>query len=77
VVDELRTFRALKIVGAVIGPRALSGDEVQALARLPSRAQLQATLIGSLQAPLGALTGTLRGPFSQLVHVLTARGSAA
>ncbi len=76
-VDELRTFRALKIVGALIGSRAFSAEEVQALSRLPSRLQLQATIIGSLQAPLGSLTGTLRAPFSQLVHVLTARGSAA
>lgn len=76
-VDELRTFRALKIVGAVVGSRAFSAEDVQALARLPSRPQLLATIVGSIQAPLGTLTGTLSAPFSQLVQVLTARGAAA
>lgn len=76
-VDELRTFRALKIVGAVVGTRLFSADDVQTLARLPSRPQLQAAIIGTLQAPLGSLTGTLGAPFSQLIRVLTARGSAA
>lgn len=76
-VDEIRTFRALKIVGAVVGSRAFGAEEVQTLARLPSRAQIQATIVGSLQAPLGGLTGTLTAPFSRLIHVLTARGSAA
>ncbi|MBU6423955.1 MAG: 50S ribosomal protein L10 [Chloroflexota bacterium] len=76
-VDELRTFRALKIVGGVIGPRVYSAEEVQILARLPSRPQLQATIVGSIQAPLGNLTGTLSAPFSQLIRVFAARGSAA
>ncbi len=76
-VDELRTFKALRIVGAVVGSRAFGPDDVQVLARLPSRAQLQATVVGSLQAPLASLTVTLRAPLANIVHVLIARGSAA
>lgn len=76
-VDEMRTFRALKLMGALIGERAFSPEDVTALSRLPSRQQLQATFVGTLQAPLGNLTATLRAPIAQLIHVLTARGAAA
>ncbi len=76
-VDEMRTFKALKLMGALIGERALGPEDVTALSRLPSRQQLQATLVGTLQAPLGNLTGTLRAPCANLIHVLTARGAAA
>jgi large subunit ribosomal protein L10 len=76
-VDEMRTFKALKVVGALIGQRAFGPDEVTALSRLPGRPQLQATLVGTLQSPMATLTSTLRAPIAQLVHVLTARGAAA
>ncbi|MEK7860227.1 MAG: hypothetical protein AAB284_02600 [Chloroflexota bacterium] len=77
VVDEMRTFKALKVVGAFVAGRALGADDVQALAKLPPRAQLRATIVGILQAPLGSLTGLLQSPLGTLVHVLAARGSAA
>lgn len=77
VVEEIRTFKALKVMGALIGERAFGPDDVTALSRLPSRQQLQAALVGTLQAPLGNLTATLNAPFAQLIHVLTARGAAA
>ena len=77
VVDELRAFKALKLMGALVGERAFGPEDVTALSRLPGRPQLQAMFIGTLQAPLGNLTGTLSAPFSQLIHVLTARGAAA
>lgn len=76
-VDEMRTFKALKLMGALIGDRAFGADDVTALSKLPGRQQLQATFVGTLQAPLGRLTSTLNAPFSQLIHVLTARGAAA
>ena len=76
-VEELRTFKALKVMGALVGDRAFGPEDVTVLSRLPGRPQLQAMFIGTLQAPLATLTGTLTAPFSQLIHVLTARGAAA
>ena len=76
-VDELRTFRALRIVGAMLDSRVFSADEVQSLARLPARPQLQAALVGTLLSPMGTLVSTLQAPFANLVYVLTARGRAA
>jgi large subunit ribosomal protein L10 len=74
-VDEARALKALKILGAFIGGRAMSADDVTSLARLPSRPQLQATLVGTLQAPLAQVVGALTGAQSNLIRVLQARGS--
>lgn len=76
-VDEMRTFKTLKVSGALIGDRAYGPDEVTALSRLPSRQQLLGTLVGTLQGPLGNLASTLNAPLASLVHVLSARGTAA
>jgi len=72
-VDETRTLKALKIIGAFVGGQTLTTEDVQSLARLPSRAYLQGQIVGSLQAPLGQLVGLFNAPFQNLVHVLTAR----
>src|SRR2546429_6653734 len=56
-VDEARTLKALKILGALIGGRALSSDDVGSPARLPSRPQLPAMGGGAGQAPLAPLVG--------------------
>jgi large subunit ribosomal protein L10 len=73
IVDEMRTLKALKIIGGFVGGQTISVEDVQALARLPGRAYLQGQLVGSLQAPLGQLVGLFHAPFQSLVHVLTAR----
>jgi len=77
IVDETRTLKALKILGGLLGGSAVNADEITALSRLPGRAYLQGELVGSLQAPLAQAVGVLGAPFQQLVHVFTARGSAA
>src|SRR2546427_5240003 len=74
-VDEARTLKALRILGALIGGRALSSDDVVSLARLPGRPQLQAMIVGSLQAPLAQVVGVLTAAQGNLVRVLQARGS--
>ena len=74
-VDEARVLKALKILGALIGGRAMSADDVTSLARLPGRPQLQATIVGSLQAPLAQVVGVLTAAQGNLVRVLQARGS--
>lgn len=72
-VDETRTLKALKILGGYVSGQAMSSEDVVSLARLPGRAYLQGQIVGSLQAPLGQLTGLFQAPFQNLVHVLTAR----
>jgi large subunit ribosomal protein L10 len=76
-VEESRGYKAFKIVGAYVGGRAMSGEDVQALAKLPARIQLQAILVGSIQAPLAQAVATLQAPLANLVRVLQARGQHA
>ena len=72
-VDEARTLKALRILGAFVGGKTMSVDDVQSLAKLPGRAYLQGQIVGSLQAPLAQLTGLFQAPAQNLIYVLTAR----
>lgn len=66
---EAETF-AVK-AGLVEG-RAVTGDEVRRLARLPSRAELLGQLAGGFQAPLQGLLGAMNGLVYQWVGALEA-----
>jgi large subunit ribosomal protein L10 len=72
-VDEARVLKSLRILGAFIGGQTMSVDDVQSLAKLPSRAYLQGQIVGSLQAPLAQLTGLFQAPAQNLIYVLSAR----
>lgn len=52
--------------------RALSRDQVQALATLPSREELFARAVGSVRAPLSGMMNVLQGNLRGLVQVLGA-----
>lgn len=62
----------LTIEGGALGSKALSADEVRALAKLPNRDELRAQLVGTLQAPIAGFVRTLSGNLSGLVRVLKA-----
>src|SRR6266851_1694495 len=76
VIDETKTFKMLKIVGGFLSGRAMSADDVAALAKLPSKLHLQATLVGSLTAPLAQTVAVLQAPLAQLIRVLNAKAQA-
>jgi large subunit ribosomal protein L10 len=76
-IDETRTFKTLKIIGGFLGGRLMSADDVQALAKLPSKLQLQATLVGSLTAPLAQTVAVLQAPLAQLIRILNAKSQQA
>jgi large subunit ribosomal protein L10 len=73
--DEARTLKALRILGGFIGGQSYTADDIASLAKLPGRKILQGEIVGSIQAPLGQMTGILSAPFSNLIHVLTARSA--
>jgi large subunit ribosomal protein L10 len=75
IMDEARVLKALKVLGGLIGGQTLTAEDIASLARLPGRAYLQAQIVGSIQAPLGQMTGLLQAPFQNLIHVLTARSA--
>jgi large subunit ribosomal protein L10 len=58
--DASRTNPLLVLKGGSLGGNVLSGDDLRALADLPSREELLAQLAGALQAPLVKTAGLLQ-----------------
>ena len=58
--DSSKTLPALVVKGGVLGGVALSAEDVNALADLPSREELLARIAGAFQAPLVKLAGLLQ-----------------
>jgi len=63
-----------KVRGGVLGGKALTAEEVQALATLPPREVILAQLLGLLQAPATRLVQLLNEPGSALARVVDAIG---
>jgi len=63
---------AVKLVAGVLEGKALSAEEVEKLALLPSKEQLLAQLVGSLNAPVSGFVNVLAGNLRGLVTVLGA-----
>ena len=67
----IRSTRSpLKIQGGELDGRALSGEEVERLASLPTREQLIAMLLMTMNGPMGGLVNVLNGPIAGLTRVL-------
>jgi large subunit ribosomal protein L10 len=64
----------LKLRGAVLDGKALTPEEVQALAKLPSREVIFGQLLGLLNAPATQLVRLLNEPGSYLARVIDAIG---
>ncbi len=62
----------ITIEGGALGSKALSANEVKALAKLPTQDELRAQLVGTLQAPISSFVRVLGGNLSGLVQVLKA-----
>jgi large subunit ribosomal protein L10 len=60
------------IKGGYLEGKAISGAEVDELAKLPAKEILQAMLLGTLQAPCSQLVGVMHQKVSSLVYVLDA-----
>jgi large subunit ribosomal protein L10 len=66
----------LKIVGGILGVKELTAEEVNALAKLPSKEELLAKLVGTLNAPVSGFVNVLAGNIRGLVQVLKAVSEA-
>jgi large subunit ribosomal protein L10 len=70
--EYTRTSEFLKIKGGFLGTKALSPEEVKALADLPPLPILRARLLGAIQAPAAQLARTLAEPARQIAAVIKA-----
>lgn len=71
--DFARTSRIMSVKGGVMDNRTVSAADVEAIATLPSREELQAKLLGMLISPMTRTLGVLTGPSRSLVYLLNAR----
>jgi len=71
--DFVRSSRVLSVKGGVMGDREVSPADVEAIATMPSREELQARLLGMLVSPMVRTVGVLSGPSRSMVYLLQAR----
>lgn len=63
-----------EITGGVLENKMLSKEEVESLAKLPSKIELIAKTVGTIKAPLTGFVNVLAGNLRGLVYVLNAIG---
>jgi large subunit ribosomal protein L10 len=68
-----RETRILVIRGGVLEGRAVSGDEIEELAKLPPIDALRGQVLGAIIGPLNAIIGLVTAPLQDLHGLLDAR----
>lgn len=59
-------------LGGILGGQLLSKEQVEALSKLPSKTELYARLVGTINAPISGFVNVLAGNLRGLVTVLKA-----
>lgn len=67
-----KAVEKFELKGGVMGGKVLSVDDIKALSSLPSREELLAKMLGSLNAPASNFVGLMAAIPRSLVNVLTA-----
>lgn len=62
----------IKIISGILGQEVISAEKVVALSKLPSKEELLAKLVGSINAPVSGFVNVLAGNLRGLVNVLNA-----
>ena len=65
-----------EVVGGGLDGKALSAEEVQALAKLPSLDELRAKIVGMISTPATRIAQVVNAPAGQLARVFGAYGSS-
>ncbi len=74
IADYLRVSKiTLNIKAGFLSDRILSADELNILAKLPTKEVLLARVIGGMQSPIYGLVNVLAGPMRGLAQVLQGR----
>jgi large subunit ribosomal protein L10 len=71
--DSARDTKVLEIKGGVMQGRVITGDDVDALAKLPPLDVLRGQVIGAIIAPLNAIAGLVNAPLQNLYGLIDAR----
>ncbi|MGY6534896.1 MAG: 50S ribosomal protein L10 [Pararhodobacter sp.] len=72
VVDEYaKANKKLEIVGGAMGGTALTPDGVKAVASMPSREELIASVVACIGAPASSIAGAIGAPASNIAGILS------
>ena len=71
-----KTHEALRPVGGMLEQRFIDAAMVMALSKLPSKQELLAKMVGSMQSPISGLVNVMTGNLRGLVSVLQAVGKS-
>ncbi|MBU0647315.1 50S ribosomal protein L10 [Patescibacteria group bacterium] len=76
VVDKFRKDKEDKIefIGGILENKFINAVQVNELAKLPSKTELYAKIVGSINAPISGLVNVFAGNLKNLVYVLKAIG---
>jgi large subunit ribosomal protein L10 len=72
VVEFAKEHEALTVKGGIVDGQYLVPEQVVALSKIPSRDELLAQMMGSINAPLRGLAATVHGVSAALVRVVDA-----
>ena len=71
--DTAKETKVLALRGGTLSGRAMTGDEVEELAKLPAPEVVKSQLVGVIVAPLTQLVGLFSAPLRDLVGLIDAR----
>jgi large subunit ribosomal protein L10 len=71
-----KTNEHIKILGGFLGLKEITASEVKALAKLPSKAELLTKLVGTINGPVSGFVNVLTGNLRGLVQSLKAIADA-
>jgi len=72
VIDTMRPYKTVRIMGGLLGDRAIDGNEVTRLAALPSRETLLSQIAGAFAAPMATTAGLFDAPLRDVVGLVAA-----
>jgi len=70
--DFIKETQKCEIKGAVLDGKVLNADDAKALAKLPSKEELYAKILGSINSPASGIVYTVNGVMSALVRAINA-----
>ena len=70
--DWIKAAKVVEITGAILESSALDATAAEKLSDLPTKEQVQSSILGTLNAPAGTLVRVLNAPLSSLVRVINA-----
>jgi len=71
-----KTNENIKMLGGILGKQIMDAAEVKALAKILSKEELLAKLVGTLNAPVSGFVNVLAGNLRSLINVLNAVSEA-